>query len=317
MNSSAGGPLVSRYLVVLFALGAIWGTSYLFIKVAVRELPPEVVVSGRLLLGALVLLGVLAVRGERLPASMKSWRDFLIVGITAVVLPFTLISWGEKSISSGMAAILSATTPLFAVLGTAVWTRDERLSAARLLGVVLGFAGVVVTVGLQDFSISSASTRGQLAVLAAACCYGLSGLYMRRAFRGIPPLIPAAGQLVAGSLVITPIALVRHGAPALPSLKVSGAILALGLLCTAIAYILLYWLIERIGPVRTVMVTYLFPPFALLYGWLLLDERLGANAILGLLVVFAGILVANGLLRWPALRQPETAARSEQPAASK
>ncbi len=317
MVSAVRGPLVSRYLVVLFLLGAIWGTSYLFIKVAVRELPPETVVSGRLLLGALVLLAVLAARGQRLPVSPRVWRDFLIVGITAVVLPFTLISWGEKSISSGMAAILTGTAPLFAVLGAAFWTREERMSGTRLLGVGLGFAGVVVAVGLRDFSLTSSSSRGQLAVLGAACCYGLSGLYMRRAFRGIPPLIPAAGQLVAGSLVITPIALARHGVPALPSAEVSGAMLGLGLLCTAVAYILLYWLMERIGAVRAVMVTYLMPPFALLYGWLLLDERLGANAILGLLVVVGGILITNGLLRWPALRPPEPAPAREPGTVSK
>lgn len=317
MVSSAGRPFVSRYLVVLLVLGAIWGSSYLFIKVAVRELPPETVVSGRVLLGALVLLAVLYARGQRLPGGLRVWRDFLVVGIGAVALPFTLISWGEKSISSGMAAILTGATPLFAVLGAAFWTREERLSRSRLVGVGLGFAGVVLAVGLKDFSITSENSRGQMAVLAAAVCYGLSGLYARRAFRGMPPLIPAAGQLVAGSLVIVPVALIRHGIPGEPSLKVTGAMLALALMCTALAYILLYWLMERIGAVRTVMVTYLMPPFALLYGWVLLDERLGANAILGLLVVLLGILITNGVLRWPALHRPEPAATSEQPAASK
>ena len=146
MITSAGRPFGSRYLVVLLLLGAIWGSSYLFIKVAVRELPPETVVSGRLLLGALVLLAVLSARGQRLPGGLRIWRDFLIVGIGAVALPFTLISWGEKSISSGMAAILTGATPLFAVLGSVFWTREERLSGSRLLGVGLGFAGVVASV---------------------------------------------------------------------------------------------------------------------------------------------------------------------------
>lgn len=300
MTTSRRGQRDSRSLIVLLALAAIWGMSYLFIKVAVRELPPETIVSGRLLLATLTLLLVLYARGLRLPASLSKWRDFFIVGISAVVLPFALIAWGEQSISSSLAAILTATAPLFAVLGTSVIARDERMSGLRLFGIGLGFFGVVFTVGLRDFAFSSAASRGQLAVLAAGACYGLSGLYARKAFRGQPPLIPATGQLVAGSLVITPIALVRHGLPSVPSGEVLGAMLALAFVCTAVAYILFYWLMERIGAVRTSMVTYLLPPFALVYGWALLDEQVGVNVIAGLLLVIVGILLANGILRRPA-----------------
>lgn len=290
---------MSRYLAVLLLLGAIWGTSFLFIKVAVTELPPETVVTGRLVFATLILLAVVYGRGLRLPTRLRTWGDFLVMGAFGVVAPFVLITWGEQSIPSGMAAILNATMPLFSALIAFVWTREERMSGLRLLGVVLGFVGVVTAIGLKDVNLANASTQGQIAVLVAAFCYAITGLYARRAFRGMPALIPATGQLVAGSLVIAPIALVRHGIPSMPSWQAIGAILALALFCTSVAYILLYWLMERIGATRTSMVTYLSPPFALVYGALLLHEQITPGAIMGLLLVFGGILLANGIIRWP------------------
>src|SRR5262249_56754778 len=240
--------MMSRYLylAVLGVLGAMWGASFLFIKVAVAERPPETVVAGRLIIAALILLAVLRWRRLRLPASLRMWGHFLVVGICGVALPFVLITWGEQTIPSGMAAILNATTPLFATLIGYVWMREDGLGGLRLLGIALGFVGVVVAVGVQNMHLGGASLRGALAVLVAAACYGFSGLYGRRAFRGLPALVPATGQICAGALVITPIALARHGLPAVPSFYVAGAVLALALLGTAIAYILLYWLMERL-----------------------------------------------------------------------
>jgi drug/metabolite transporter (DMT)-like permease len=201
-----------------------------------------------------------------------------------------------------MAAILNATTPLFSVLIAYFWTHEERLSGLRLLGVLVGFAGVVVAVGLDDLSLSSADTQAELAVLLAAACYGVAGIYGRLAFRGMPALVPATGQLLAGAILAAPLALILRGVPApLPSSLALGAVLALAVLGTSAAYILLYWLMERIGATRTSMVTYLLPPFALVYGALFLSEAITLNAVLGLGLVVAGILLANGLLRLPAL----------------
>lgn len=290
---------MSRYLGVLLILGAVWGTSFMFIKVAVTELPPETIVAGRLVIAAVILTGVLYARGLRLPTNPRTWLSFLIMGMFGLVVPFVLITWGEQTIPSGMAAILNATTPLFSTIIGYLWIREERLTGLRLLGVALGFAGVVVAVGLRDAGAAGGSVGGYLAVLIAALCYGGAGLYAGRAFRGMPPLLPATGQLVAGSLVIAPIALARHGLPTAASPQVWGAVLALALLCTAFAYILLYWLMERIGATRTSMVTYLLPPFALLYGALLLGESISGGTIVGLALVLGGILLANGVLRRP------------------
>jgi drug/metabolite transporter (DMT)-like permease len=286
-----------RYLGALLLLGAVWGASFLFIKIGVAELAPETLVALRLIVAAIVLLVVLYARGLRLPMSARVWGDFLFLGMVGLIFPYMLITWSEQSIPSGMAAILNATTPLFAVLATYVWTREEQLSGLRLLGVALGFIGVVIAVGIKDLDLARADTQAQLAVLLAAACYAVSGVYGRRAFRGMPALVPATGQMIAGALIILPIALVVRGIPSpLPSPKALGAVLTLAVFGTALAYILLYWLMGRIGATRASMVTYLLPPFALLYGALFLREPIVLNALLGLGLVVVGILLANGVL---------------------
>lgn len=290
----------TRYLGILLLLGAVWGASFLFIKLGVQDLAPITLVAVRLSVAALVLLAVLYGRGLRLPGQARVWGDFLLTGCVGLVLPFLLITWGETNIPSNMAAILNATTPLFTVLLAYIWTREERLSGPRLLGVAIGFIGVLVVVGIADISLASTSTRGQLAVLVASLCYAISNTYSRRAFRGLPPLIPATGQLLAGALVITPLALTTQGLPAAPSPLAIGAVLTLAVFGTAMSNILLYWLLDHVGATRTSMVTYLLPPFALLYGGLFLRESITLNTILGLALVVAGILLANGALRWPA-----------------
>src|SRR6266508_2870993 len=278
-----------RNLGVLLLLGAVWGASFLFIKLGVQAMAPEVLVALRLIIASIVLIGVLYARGLRLPANLRVWGDFLFLGVVGLIFPYLLITWSEQSIPSGMAAILNATTPLFSVLLTYIWTREEQLSGLRLLGVAIGFVGVVIAVGIADLDLSRADTRAQLAVLLAAACYGVAGIYGRRAFRDMPALVPATGQMLAGAIIITPLALALRG------------VVALAVFGTAFAYILLYWLMARMGATRTSMVTYLLPPFALVYGALFLHEVIELNALLGLGLVVFGILLANGVLRVPVI----------------
>jgi drug/metabolite transporter (DMT)-like permease len=294
----------TRFLGVLLLLGAVWGASFLLIKIGVAEMPPMTLVALRLVISALVLLGVLYGRGLRLPTRPRVWADLFLLGAVGLVLPYLLITWAEQYMQSGMAAILNATTPLFAVLLTYLWTREEQLSGVKALGVMLGFVGVVIAVGLDRLSLTDGGALPQLAVLLAAFSYAVAGIYGRRAFRGVPALVPATGQLLAGAVLITPAALVMHGVPSpLPSPLALGAVLALAVFGTAFAYVLLYWLMERIGATRTSMVTYLLPPFALVYGALFLGERISVEALLGLALVVAGILLANGMLRPAGARQ--------------
>jgi drug/metabolite transporter (DMT)-like permease len=294
----------TRFLGVLLLLGAVWGASFLLIKIGVAEMPPMTLVALRLVISALVLLGVLYGRGLRLPTRPRVWADLFLLGAVGLVLPYLLITWAEQYMQSGMAAILNATTPLFAVLLTYLWTREEQLSGVKALGVVLGFVGVVIAVGLDRVSLTDGGAWPQLAVLLAAVSYAVAGIHGRRAFRGVPALVPATGQLLAGAILITPAALLINGVPSpLPSPLALGAVLALAVFGTAFAYVLLYWLMERIGATRTSMVTYLLPPFALVYGALFLRERITVEALLGLALVVAGILLANGMLRPAGARQ--------------
>jgi drug/metabolite transporter (DMT)-like permease len=293
-----------RYFGALLLLGAVWGASFVFIKVGVAEIAPQLLVALRLSVATLVLLAVLYARGLRLPARARTWVDFLFTGVVGLVFPYLLITWGEQHIDSSMAAILNATTPLFSMLLAYFWTREEQLGGLRLLGVVIGFVGVIVAVGIAELNLRSADTQAHLAVLVAALCYAITGIYSRRAFRGMSPLVPATGQMLAGALVIAPIALAVDGIPALPSPLALGAVLALAVFGTALAYILLYWLLDRLGATRTSMVTYLLPPFALLYGALLLGEPVSAGAVAGLGLVIAGILLANGVINWPFKKLP-------------
>src|SRR6476646_5880809 len=148
-----------RYLGVLLLLGAVWGASFLFIKIGVQEMAPETLVMLRLVFASIVLLGVLYARGLRLPARWRTWADFLFLGVVGLIFPYLLITWSEQTIPSGMAAILNATTPLFSLLLAYVWTREERIGGLRLLGLVLGFAGVVVAVGIEDLDVARADTQ--------------------------------------------------------------------------------------------------------------------------------------------------------------
>ncbi|MBC8162136.1 MAG: DMT family transporter [Roseiflexaceae bacterium] len=286
-----------QHLGVLLLLGALWGASFMFIKIGGAEMPPDTLVAARLVLGALLLLVVLYGSGQRLPGGWLLWRDFAIVGMVGLIAPFTLITWSEQIIPSGQAAVLNGTAPLFTALIAYGWMRSEHLTGIKLLGVGLGFVGVVIAVGLTDVSFSSAGTQAQLAVLLASLCYGVSGVYSRQAFKGLPALVPATGQLLAGALLLTPVALLRNGLPStLPSAVAMASVGALAVFGTSIAYILLYWLIERIGATRTSMVTYLVAPMALVYGAVFLREQISANTLVGLGLVIVGILLANGVI---------------------
>ncbi len=286
-------------LIALFFLGAIWGASFPFIKMGLESFGPMTIVALRLGGGALLLSLVLRYQGQHFPAERRVLADMLLVGAVGMALPFSLIGWGEQYINSGLAAILIAVTPLFTLLLAYVWTREERLDMVRSLGVVLGFLGVAVAVDITDINVFSASVQAQIAVLLAAVCYAFVTIYGRRAFRGLPALVSANGTMLGGALCITPLALLVEGWPTLsPDVGALTGVVGLTVLSTALAYILFYWTLERIGSARTSMVTYLVPMFALVFGWLWLGETIGLHTVLGLALVIAGIMIANRVSFW-------------------
>lgn len=285
----------AREFGVLVGLGAIWGASFMFIKVGSTELQPFALVEMRLGLAALVLLVVVSTQRDVLTAMKDNWFHLVVMGLINCAIPYTLITWGETYISSGLAAIFNACAPLWAAVLGLFWAWGEKLSAGRMLGVLLGMAGVVLTVSgnLAGGQETSMQLLGQGAVLLAALSYAISGIYGRRMLRGVPSLAPAAGQLLTGALMLLPFAVFQLPAH-MPGWEALGAVATLAIAGTALASLLFYWLLARVGAARTLLVTYLLPGFALIWGALILSEAITLVSVLGLVLVLFGISITSG-----------------------
>jgi drug/metabolite transporter (DMT)-like permease len=281
--------------LLLAALSVLWGGSFFFAKVAVKELPPFSIVLGRVAIAALVLHLLVLASGQRMPRDLKFWRDFFVMGLLNNAIPFSLIFWGQKEIASGLASILNATTPLFTVLVAHGLTREERATPAKLLGVALGLLGVALMIGLDAASGLGAHLMSEVAVLGAALSYAFAGVFGRR-FKGRPPLIVAAGQLTGSSTLILPLALAidRPWAMPLPSLATCGAILGLALLCTALAYVIFFRILARAGATNLLLVTFLIPVSALLLGLTFLGEQLDVHQLAGMALIGLGLAAIDG-----------------------
>ena len=280
-----------RDLGLLLLLSAIWGSSFLFIKLGVNELEPSVVVFGRLALGVLTLLPLVVWRGGR-TSLRANLRVYAVLGALNNALPFWLLSFAETRIDSGLAAVIQAAAPIFTVLLALRLDPSQQVSGARLVGMMTGFVGVALLVGVQE----GGQLVGALAVIGVALCYALSVLYAGRAARGIPPLEVSLGQLGVGAALVAPVALVQLPSQ-MPPAGALFAILALGTLGTGIAYLLYFALIAGAGASRAILVTYLVPAFALVYGAVFLDEPVTASALGGLCLILAGTALATGSVR--------------------
>ncbi len=280
---------------VLLALGAIWGASFMFIKVGGAEMQPFFLVEMRLSLAALIMLGVSATQRGAFAALRAHWRPLIVMGLINCALPYTLITWGEIYISSGLAAIYNACAPLWAAGLGLVWVSAERLPPSRMLGVLVGMSGVVMVVStdLAGGKGNGWELAGQGAVLLAAFSYAVSGIYGRKVLKGVPALVPATGQLVTGAIMLMPLAVLQVPEK-MPSWQALGAVSTLAILGTALASLMYYWLLARVGATRTLLVTYLLPCFALLWGALLLREEITLTAVLGLALILLGITITSG-----------------------
>jgi drug/metabolite transporter (DMT)-like permease len=292
-SASARGPWLERYLL----LSAIWGTSFLFIKVADRQLAPLQVVLARLALGAATVLVVLLVRRERLPSGTRTWGHLAFLAVVSNALPFSLIAYGETHISSVLAGLWNATTPLFTLLIALVLLPDERPTRRRVGGLLLGFLGVAVVLGPWS-GIGGASLVGSLEVAGASACYGLSFVYMRRYVTAQPDarVSLVAGQLLCGTVIMTAATLLFTSAPAHLGAEPVLSVIALGALGTGVAYLLNYAIVDRAGATIASTVTYLIPLFATACGVAVLGEGLSWNEPVGALVVLAGVALSQGRL---------------------
>lgn len=284
-GASAAAPFV------LLALGATWGGSFLFIEVLVDEVSPIEVAAGRLTFGAVAVAAFMLVR--RIPLVLTPWLLVRMAALAGVanILPFALIGWGQEHIDSGVASVLNATMPIFAAVFGAAFLAEERFTAGRLAGLLLGFAGIVVLAGEDVFRITDSDVLGQLAVVAAAACYAVGSTYSRSLLRRYDPVSLSALQLTLGALLAWPLVPVLGGGTgyATASLEAWLSLLALGLAGTGIAYIAYLWLIEHTGSVRASLVTYIVPVVALVLGWAVLGETIGVNTIAGAALIVLGV----------------------------
>ena len=279
---------------LLALLSVLWGGSFFFTGIAVRELPPLTIVLARVAIASALLLPALCTSSARVPTRLSHWLPFLVMGLLNNVIPFSLIVSGQTRIASGLASVLNATTPLFTVLILAA-TGDEPLAPRRVIGVLAGLAGVAILRG-PDMRLGTDETLGILLCLAAAASYGFSGLWGRRYLADVPPLTSATCQLVASSLVMAALAgtIERPWLLPGPSLATWFALLGTAALSTALAYVVFFQILVRSGATNVMLVTLLIPVTAILLGHFVLGEAVGAREIIGALVIAAALLIVDG-----------------------
>jgi drug/metabolite transporter (DMT)-like permease len=285
---------VRAYLTLLLTLAAIWGASYMFIEIALRDLEPTTMMAGRLVIASIFLVGLMAARGILRRLGRAGWRAFAL-GLINSAAPFTLIAWGQKHIDSGVAAIANATVPLFVAI-LAIWlAHSERATGLRIVGIALGLAGVGVLTGAQP-EVDAWAVAGTLAVVVASVSYALAGLLLQRQTERVDALTLSTATILGATLVLLPFGLFQ--APGeLPGWEAGASVLALGVAGTGVGILLFMKMLGDFGTFRAGLVTYLMPVTALLYGALLLDEVITAWMLVGMALILSGVALGSGLLR--------------------
>ena len=285
--------------VMLITLATVWGGSFLFNAILVAELPVITIVAIRVTVAALALWGFVRVTGRKIPTTPQVWGALLILGVLNNAIPFSLIVQGQTQITSGLASILNATTPFFTILVAGFFPTDERFSVLRVLGVVVGFSGVILMVGPEALGSLGADFWAQLCALGAALSYGFASVFGRR-FRElkVDPVMVATGQVTMSSLVLWPIALWIDGPQDILGLSFNAAASMFGLavLCTSFAYILYFRILERAGATNISLVTFLVPISAIILGVLVLGESIFIKEIIGMTLIGLGLAIIDGRL---------------------
>jgi drug/metabolite transporter (DMT)-like permease len=298
-------PAPRSWLPGFLLLAAIWGSSFLFIKVGVDELHPMYVTLGRVVAGGVTLLVVLAVLRERLPGDLRFWLHQTVTGVVGVAVPFTLFGYGEQRVTSVLAGIWNATTPLVVLPLATLLFRTERMTSRKAVGLGLGFTGVLVVLGVWE-GVGGSGFTGQLMCFAAAACYGFVIPYAKRFVAGRPEsgLVLSAGQLITAAVALAIVAPLVAGAPTAPadlSWQAIASILTLGAVGTGLAFVLNMRNIRLVGASTASMVTYLIPVFAVVIGAAVLGERLTWHQPVGAAIVLLGVAISQGFVR---LRRP-------------
>ncbi len=285
--------------MLLVLLSVVWGGSFFFNGIALREFPTLSIVTARVGLAALALLFLMKMLGQGIQLNRQILKAFFGMSFLNNVVPFSLIVWGQQHIASGVASILNATTPLFTMLVAHWFTTDEKINPRRLLGVLTGMGGVGLMMGLDSMESSGFHLLGQSAILLAAFSYGLAGVYGKRfAQLEIPPLATATGQLCASSMILIPLTLWidQPWTMTIPSIKGMGSLMGIALLSTALAYVIYFRLLKTAGATNLLLVTLLIPVSAIILGVFLLDESLEPQHLSGMAVISLGLLIMDGRL---------------------
>lgn len=283
--------------LLLFILSGLWGGSFFFVGVAVKTLPPFTIVALRVGLAAIVLNMVVRTTGLRMPTERRIWGAFFGMGLLNNMIPFCLIVWGQTHIASGLAAIFNATTPLFTVIVAHAFTKDEKITGGRLVGIMIGFSGAAVIIGLDSLNSLGTNTFAQLAVLGAALSYAFAGVYGRRFKKyGVVPMVTATGQVTASTLLLLPLSVIvdQPWSLVMPGLETWLAIFGLALFSTALAYILYFRILATAGATNLLLVTFLIPVSAILLGAYFLDEQLALNDFAGMGLICLGLAAIDG-----------------------
>lgn len=281
----------SASAVRLVILAAIWGASFLFMRIAVPAFGPVLLIALRVLLAAMLLAAIALLSSRRLDLRRQS-RTYLMMGLLNAALPFVLIAFAARTLNASLLSILNATSPIFGAIVAAVWLR-QKPSCKTMFGLLLGFAGVALLVGRDAAMHAEGSALAVIAALAGALCYGVASTWLKQRVQEEDPFDTAHGSMWAASLILLPLAVV-FPASGVPSTEALTSLVLLGLLCTGIAFILYYRLVRDVGPMRALTVTFLIPVFGVLFGWLVLDEPVGWHTFAGAVVVLAGTALSTG-----------------------
>jgi drug/metabolite transporter (DMT)-like permease len=279
----------AKELVLLLVLSSLWGASYTFVKVGVQTISPVTLIAGRTVIAGTILIAIIQWRGMTLPKDATTWRRFFFQACLNSVVPFTLIAWAQQTTDAALATILNSTSPIFAFLLTVFVTRHEAVTGRKLFGVGAGIVGICLIVGVQAIGGLGQELWAQLAIVAATICYAGAAIFGRN-FEGLNPIMPAAGSMICGAIVLVPASLITEKPWTLaPSLESILALLALSVFSTALAFAIYFRLVQTLGSVGTTAQAYLRVPIGVAIGVMFLREHLTSTALIGLVCVIAGV----------------------------
>ena len=283
----------AKHWIVFILLGAIWSSSFMWIKIAIQEVGPITLVAFRAAFGLLFGIVVILIQRVPFPRTRKEWIPLLLIGITNIAIPFFLISWGELHIDSAVASILDATVPLFTIVIAHFILQDDKITLPKMLGLVIGFGGILVLLS-KDIGSSSSSLLGQAAVILASVFYAISAIYIRKTTEDTPGILRSAGPLISASIIMWLGASIFESPVHIPQLGITWvALLFMGVLGSGLAFVMAFYLIHEIGPTRTTMVTYLFPLGGIILGVIFLQEQLTWHVLAGAALIITSLAVAN------------------------